>query len=47
MDAVLLNSGAALFVAGKSKSVMAGWELAKEIIATGKARAKLEALAAF
>jgi anthranilate phosphoribosyltransferase len=47
LDAVLLNSGAALFVAGKAKSVMAGWDLATEIIATGKASAKLNEIAAF
>jgi anthranilate phosphoribosyltransferase len=47
LDAVLLNSGAALFVAGKAKSVMAGWDMAKEIIATGKAGAKLNEIAAF
>ena len=47
LDAVLLNSGAALFVAGKAKSVMAGWDMAKEIIATGKATTKLDEIAAF
>jgi len=47
LDAVLLNSGAALFVAGKAKSVMAGWDLAKETIATGKASAKLNEIVAF
>ena len=45
-DAVLLNAGAALFVASRSKSVSAGWELAAEILASGKAGAKLEELAA-
>ena len=45
-DAVLLNAGAALFVASRSKSVSAGWELAAEILASGKAAAKLEELAA-
>jgi anthranilate phosphoribosyltransferase len=44
-DAVLLNAGAALFVAGKSKSVMEGWELAEALIRTGKTAAKLEELA--
>jgi anthranilate phosphoribosyltransferase len=43
-DAVLLNAGAALFVAGKTKSLIAGWELAAETIDAGKARAKLEEL---
>jgi anthranilate phosphoribosyltransferase len=44
-DAVLLNAGAALFVAGKSKSVMEGWDLADTMIRNGKAAAKLEELA--
>jgi len=43
-DAVLLNSAAALFVAGQSKSVTAGWELAAELLASGKAAAKLNEL---
>jgi anthranilate phosphoribosyltransferase len=34
---VLLNA-AALLVAGRTKSVMEGWELALELIASGKAR---------
>jgi len=45
-DAVLLNAGAALFVAGKVKSVVAGWELAAETIDSGRARLKLAELAA-
>ena len=44
-DAVLLNAAAALFVAGKTKSLAAGWELAGEIIDSGKAGAKLTELA--
>ena len=44
-DAVLLNAGAALFVAGKTKSVAEGWELAAETIDTGKAEKKLKELA--
>ena len=44
-DAVLLNAAAALFVAGKSKSISDGWELAEQVITSGKARAKLTELA--
>ena len=43
-DAVLLNAGAALFVAGKAGSVSEGWELAAETIDSGAAAATLEAL---
>ena len=43
-DAVLLNSAAALFVAGKGKTLIDGWELAAEIIDGGKAKDKLEKL---
>jgi anthranilate phosphoribosyltransferase len=44
-DAVLLNAGAALFVAGKTKSLFEGWELAGETIDSGAAQAKLAELA--
>jgi anthranilate phosphoribosyltransferase len=44
-DAVLLNAAAALFVAGKTKSLVAGWELAAETIDSGKAAGKLADLA--
>ena len=44
-DAVLLNAGAALFVAGKTKSLTEGWELAAETIDSGRAGAKLTELA--
>jgi anthranilate phosphoribosyltransferase len=44
-DAVLLNAAAALFVAGKTKSLVAGWELAAETIDSGKAAVKLAELA--
>jgi anthranilate phosphoribosyltransferase len=43
-DAVLLNTAAALFVAGNTKSLMAGWELAAELIDDGRANAKLAEL---
>ncbi|MGA2281329.1 MAG: anthranilate phosphoribosyltransferase [Verrucomicrobiota bacterium] len=44
-DAVLLNAAAALFVADKTKSLAAGWELAVEIIDSSKAAGKLAELA--
>ena len=44
-DAVLLNASAALFVAGKVKSLTEGWELAGETIDSGAAVKKLTALA--
>ena len=43
-DAVLLNAGAALFVAGRARSIGAGWELAAAVIDDGKAAAKLAQL---
>ena len=43
-DAIVLNAAAALFVAGKCKSLVEGWELAQDLIASGKARMKLEEL---
>jgi len=43
-DAVLLNAAAALFVAGRTKSLVAGWELAAETIDGGAAARKLAAL---
>jgi len=36
-DAVLLNAGAALFVAGRVRSIADGWELAVEVIDSGRA----------
>jgi anthranilate phosphoribosyltransferase len=44
-DAVLLNSAAALFVAGQTKSLAEGWDVAGRTIDDGLARAKLEELA--
>ncbi|MEI8288362.1 MAG: anthranilate phosphoribosyltransferase [Verrucomicrobiota bacterium] len=44
-DAVLINAGAGLFVAGKAESMAEGWELAEETIDSGAAAAKLTALA--
>jgi anthranilate phosphoribosyltransferase len=43
-DAVLLNAGAALFVAGKTKSLTEGWDLAGETIDSGNAGRKLAEL---
>lgn len=45
-DAVLMNTAAALVVADKAESLKDGVEIAVESIASGKALAKLEALAA-
>jgi anthranilate phosphoribosyltransferase len=44
-DAVLLNASAALFVAGKVKSLAEGWDLAGETIDGGRATVKLAELA--
>jgi anthranilate phosphoribosyltransferase len=44
-DAVLLNAAAALFVAGKTKSLAEGWDLAVETIDGGNAKLKLAELA--
>jgi anthranilate phosphoribosyltransferase len=43
-DAVLLNAAAALFVAGKTKSLIEGWDLAGETIDSGRAKEKLAEL---
>lgn len=45
-DAVLVNAAAALFVAGKTKSLAEGWELAGETIDGGRASKKLADLSA-
>ena len=44
-DAVLLNAGAALFVAEKCGSLTEGWDLAAQLIDEGIATKKLDALA--
>ncbi|HSY09600.1 MAG TPA: anthranilate phosphoribosyltransferase [Candidatus Dormibacteraeota bacterium] len=43
-DAVLINAAAALFVAGRTKSLIEGWDLAGETIDGGHAKAKLAEL---
>ena len=43
-DAVLLNAAAALMVAGRSRSMVEGWELAGETVDSGRASVKLEQL---
>lgn len=44
-NAVLLNSGAAIYLAGKASSIQEGVELAKEMIDSGKALEQLELFA--
>jgi anthranilate phosphoribosyltransferase len=46
-EIVVLNSAAALYAADVASSIDAGIELARETIASGAARAKLDALVAF
>lgn len=43
-DTVLLNSAAALFVAGRARSISEGWDLAAKVIDGGAAQAKLAQL---
>jgi anthranilate phosphoribosyltransferase len=43
-DAVLLNAAAALFVAGRTRTMAEGWDLGVETIDSGKAKAKLAEL---
>jgi anthranilate phosphoribosyltransferase len=45
-DAVLLNAGAALFIANRAKTISEGWDLAAEMLASGRAQAKLDELRA-
>lgn len=44
-DTVMLNTAAALFLAGKANSLTAGWDLAGELIDSGRAWSKLKELA--
>ena len=44
-DAVLLNAAAALFVAGKTKSLAEGWDLAGKTVDSGRGNQKLAELA--
>ena len=44
-DAVLLNAGAAIYMAGKADSIQAGIDLAKKMIDSGKAAAQLDKFA--
>lgn len=41
-DAVLMNAGAAIYLAGKAADIKEGIELAKEILDSGKAKERLE-----
>ncbi|MBU1405580.1 MAG: anthranilate phosphoribosyltransferase [Proteobacteria bacterium] len=47
LDMVLLNAGAALMAAGRSEDLAAGVALAREVVASGAALGKVEALVAF
>ena len=39
---MLLNAGAAIYVAGRAKSIQQGIERARKVIASGEAKAKLD-----
>lgn len=43
-DALLLNASAALFVAGRARSMTEGWDLAADMIDSGRAHQKLQEL---
>jgi anthranilate phosphoribosyltransferase len=47
LDMVLLNAGAALMAAGRAETLRAGIELAREVVTSGAAAAKLNDFAAF
>ena len=42
LNIVLINAGAAIYVAGQAKSIQAGIERARKVIASGEAKAKLD-----
>ena len=42
LNIVLINAGAAMYVAGQAKSIQAGIERARKVIASGEAKAKLD-----
>ena len=44
LDAVLFNSAVRIYVAGKTSTIEAGLELAREVMSSGKAIAKLREL---
>jgi anthranilate phosphoribosyltransferase len=46
LDIVLLNAGAALFIAEAAASIAEGVDKAREAVESGAARAKLDALVA-
>jgi anthranilate phosphoribosyltransferase len=46
-DIVMLNAGAAIYAAGVADSLAAGVERAREVLAKGQAKARLQALVAF
>lgn len=47
LDVVLLNAGAAIYAAGLAESLLAGIATARQVIASGAAKTKLEALVAY
>ena len=46
-DIVLLNAGAAIYVAGLAESLVVGIDRAREVIDSGAAAAKLQSLVEF
>ena len=46
-DIVALNAGAALYVGGRAASIAEGVEMARDVLASGAAHAKLQALRSF